>query len=436
METLLYNSVNYFVELIKLHITVVIFFRYTYKKNTIRVFIEILTYLLFLVLSNTPFLVKGIDITHLIGIMAICSVILSIEGKNKLITVILAYFIICLVDMVSGSIILLFYKSNITHLLQNELIICIGNAFSILFLALILLLLKKCKLNKYKNGMSLKVKYLLCILLGVIGLGLYIAPLQLFYHYRGNQHINRFFILGISLTGIAFLVICLLLILAIDSRRHYIEMFNMNNRLLDMQKKYYITLLERVDNVKKFRHDVNNHISCLLHLCEKNDFERVQDYLVEMQGSVSKFQTSIQTGNDVVNAIVNDILSKNIDIKMNWRGVLPNNINMSSMDLCVIFSNLITNAFEAIEQFDNYVDKSVDVEVKTINNALVIRVINPVNHNINFIDNHLVTTKKHKELHGYGSVNVEETVNKYKGRIKYDCSNCIFIAEAIVQEVF
>ena len=72
----------------------------------------------------------------------------------------------------------------------------------------------------------------------------------------------------------------------------------------------------------------------------------------ELDNSIVEIQDSLgnETGSDLVNAVLLGLCSqyKNSDIKRNWIGYIPNNINIIGKDLVVLFLNLFKNAFELV----------------------------------------------------------------------------------------
>jgi sensor histidine kinase regulating citrate/malate metabolism len=86
-----------------------------------------------------------------------------------------------------------------------------------------------------------------------------------------------------------------------------------------------------------------------------------------------QFSIEIQSGSDIVNAIANNLIEENRDngISVRWIGALPPQLNISNMDLCTVFSNILTNAFETAAPLPN--DKIIEVTVKILRVNLCIR---------------------------------------------------------------
>lgn len=112
--------------------------------------------------------------------------------------------------------------------------------------------------------------------------------------------------------------------------------------------------------------------------------------------------------------------------------MVPEHIKLSAMDICTIFSNLLINAIEAVVKIENYSKRIIKVQIKLLDENMVINISNPVSEKINIINNRLISSKKDKGQHGYGSLNVQECVERYKGDISYSCDVNYFTVEILL----
>ncbi len=204
-----------------------------------------------------------------------------------------------------------------------------------------------------------------------------------------------------------------------------------NEKLLKSQEEYYTMLLEKEEETKKFRHDIQNHIYCMHTLLNNKDYDELGRYFKRMDSDLKNLKGGIHTGNSLVNAIVNSIKNKYSDVKINWKGDIPINLCLSSMDLCTIFSNLISNAFEAACQADK---KEVDVSIKVIETKLLIVVSNYTKEKPDIIDGKIKSSKKEKN-HGYGIKNIKKCVENNEGDFNITFVDNIFTAEVFFNDI-
>lgn len=201
-----------------------------------------------------------------------------------------------------------------------------------------------------------------------------------------------------------------------------------NERLLNEQKKYYELLLQKEETTKKIRHDMKSQLGCLSRFLEKEEYGSARDYLRELTGNIERLNILISTGNDVVDIVVNDIIQSE-KIELNWKGKIPSRLNMTNAEICILFSNLLKNAAEAVRDME---DKTVSVTVKLTGHHLILEESNRTMKPVIIEDGQLKTTKHDKEKHGIGSRNMIEIAEKYNGDVSFRCENGIFYVKIIL----
>lgn len=201
-----------------------------------------------------------------------------------------------------------------------------------------------------------------------------------------------------------------------------------NERLLNEQKKYYELLLQKEEMTKKIRHDMKSQLGCLGRFLENEEYERAKEYLGELIGGIQRLNILVSTGNDVVDIVVNDIVQGE-KILLNWKGRIPSKLNMTNAEICILFSNLLKNAAEAVRDVK---DKTVNVTIKVKGHHLLLEESNQTSNPVIIEEGRLKTTKHDKEKHGIGSQNVREIVEKYNGSVSYYCEAQIFRVNIIL----
>lgn len=433
----MYWGILYILEILKLDLVLVKLMGYE-RKNYTYLFATA-----FICVLTIAFIIKtcGVDnsyLTYIVGSSAIIVMTLALKNNKNILIVILGYLIICVVDMILGGLYALLMGYNVDIILDNDILKFIGNSISIivfLFLYSIKRLMKGGKIHIHNHGINRR--YIIIAFLGLLGIALYITPVQILGLMQNSETIKLFTVLGISLSGVAFIVICIVLIILNGNNRYYQQCLKINEELLQQQKEYYSMLIEKDNDTKKFRHDIRNHIFCMKILFEDKKFKDLYDYMVDMQGTIEKLNSNIQTGNDIVNIIAGDILGKKInkDITLKWKGFIPNKLKISNMDLCIIFSNLFKNAVEATEKVLEGSEKVIEVNIKQLDTSLMIQIRNPIDKRVSVINNKLVTSKIDKSKHGFGSLNIENVVNKYGGNIEYISTEKSFLVEILLEDI-
>ena len=182
--------------------------------------------------------------------------------------------------------------------------------------------------------------------------------------------------------SIIFLLLCVVMMINYMSKNHYKNISEINEKLLKSQENYYTMLLQKDKDTIKFRHDVSEHINCMYTLFNHGKNEELGEYFDKIGASLSELRPKIQTGNDMLSAILNDSVNKYKSVKYEIEGKMPNETALSNMDICTIFSNLFDNAFSAAAKSD---EKLVTVSFRFIGENFFCKVMNTVDLVVNSV---------------------------------------------------
>lgn len=426
------NIINLIVECIKLMLVMCGVLNYKFRKSAAAIILLISSIIVLVILGiiNNDYQVS----LFIIVTVFIC--FLSVEGKRKVISSFLSFFTICCIDDFLILILRTILCIPDEAFSGNPVASSIVNAVSlIIYMAASMILqhfyYRKRNLSKQPVNNS-GILYLTLFLIGIIALSIYMAPFTLIF-YKDTLRNNSIVAIGAVTLGMLFPVLGMLLIYNNNSKRYYKQVAEINKKLLESQQNYYQMLLEKETETRKFRHDISNHILCVDTLLKKKEYKEAENYLAGLRDSLSELKIKYQTGNMLVNAIVNDISSKYESVKFEWQGLFPQNLDISNMDLCVIFSNVLENAFFAasgcLEQ------GNVKAAVKSISNNIMICVENDISTPVEESKGKLLTQKSDKKNHGFGIMNVRACVNTNGGSVEYKYTDKVFTVEIVLPNV-
>lgn len=317
--------------------------------------------------------------------------------------------------------------------------IAMGNWYTILcqsIQSIVLLIIAGYRKIKKKDNfqVSLDWKQYVLFYIVVVSLFFMLAPIQgLTKKYSSDQYIN--------LSGLFVSIACIVLVLVtiwqgiIVNREIQLKKLNKKNeKYIKLQKEYYENLLKQDEKMRRFRHDMNAHIMVIKAQCQNGDYNELENYLQCIVEESAVFSVESYTGNKSVDAVLRQLFeqAKEQQINVEIDGRLPVEIRISEFDLCTILSNLVTNAIEACGKISESSGRNIKILTEVYNEQIFISVKNTIAGNIILKDNHLITTKEDKKIHGIGSGNVENTVKKYDGIIEYQYDKSWFIAEVII----
>lgn len=189
---------------------------------------------------------------------------------------------------------------------------------------------------------------------------------------------------------------------------------------MNKEKEYYDAQVKYINEIRSIRHDMQAHMIVLQYYLESENYEKAKAYLFDMRKHQAVDSIVVRdTGNDLVNAIVSDALSKSeCKIAFVQKGILPENFSMTEYDICTLFSNLFSNAREACEKLKIH-KPEILMEVKREKDAFFLAVQNPIEWNIEMDGTRLVSTKSDKTSHGYGMKNIVRVIKAYHGKIDF-----------------
>ena len=204
------------------------------------------------------------------------------------------------------------------------------------------------------------------------------------------------------------------------------------------EERVYIEMLQeqiseqarRIDEVRGVKHDMYAHMMVLSHYLRVKEYDKAQEYLHKVM-NISLFQnaTFIDVGNDMVNALISEKLFKSkSEIASSTSGLLPERFWIEDMDLCVLFSNLISNSIEACEKL-TYKVKEIVLKIDENEKGVSILIQNPIEMEFKQEMIEWSTTKEDKENHGYGLRNIKHIVEKYHGDMEISCKDGLVLVK-------
>ena len=183
-------------------------------------------------------------------------------------------------------------------------------------------------------------------------------------------------------------------------------------------------------NIRKAKHDLYNHFSVIEGKLNDNNVEGCKQYLSELHATVDKMATLIQSGNSVIDYLVNSKLSNLEGVELLVSGYVGNLGDISDVDLSCILGNILDNAVEA--QSKVAVGKRIELHFAYQNSSRVIICKNTVHESVLKNNRDLKSTKKASDEHGLGHQIVEATVQKYGGLVDYFESGDMFGVQIVI----
>ena len=176
---------------------------------------------------------------------------------------------------------------------------------------------------------------------------------------------------------------------------------------------------------------MKNHISALSGLVRNEEWEKIDDYLKNMEGIVLDTGGDM-TGNKAVDALLYQKRQRAKEGNIQWECdvQIPKECCINEFDLCVLFGNLLDNALEACGrlQCDEY--SFINIQARTVKKCFLLEVKNSMDRMEKYTDGS--TSKEDSQEHGIGLLNVGDVVNKYHGVVNMEAEDGIFVISILM----
>ncbi len=336
--------------------------------------------------------------------------------KERTLKLLCTIYIISILDIIIGIIMpdqLFEYLITMTHLTKANLV-------NILGMIVCLIIFFGCKkqsfhLANYIDTLS-KVQFRLFII-GMISSGLTIGFSQAVLDSDATQNMRYVMFILLVIEALVFIVLTILLTALVKSKKELEYEKRVLKNSIIQQKEYFMESDKQNRGIRKFKHDYNNHLLLLQKYLEDNEVEKAKEYIVKMSVVLQEVK-HINTGNNIVNSIANHYFSRiqEENIRVFWEGKIPENCGIEDIDLCLVFSNIISNALEGVRKLEKS-QREISISSEMFQSILIICESNPINEEV-YMNNGLpVTSKTDRVNHGFGLETVKNVVKKYDGEI-------------------
>lgn len=175
-----------------------------------------------------------------------------------------------------------------------------------------------------------------------------------------------------------------------------------------MQNIYYEMLRQKDDGIRKFRHDIENHMLYIYNKSLQVNNTEVAEYVEKMNAMIKVNDNIYNVGDEAINIILNYYISQldeNTEIEI--MGKLSENFCEEPIDTNMIIGNVIKNSVQELEK----INTGIKILKVLIEEGKVFKRITVINTKINDIEK----WDDDKQNHGYGREIVSHYVDKNNG---------------------
>lgn len=200
------------------------------------------------------------------------------------------------------------------------------------------------------------------------------------------------------------------------------QLIQLEEELKKMKSEYEERLLEVENNIRIYQHDMENHFICLMELAYEENANRVMNYVKELKNDfVDRKKQFYQTGNFIVDVLLNHYVSLlSDDVKKDVKGKWIQDLDVTEVELCSVFSNLMQNAVEALIK---PITNKKYLEIKFVQGKTYAKL--EIKNSLERLpeqdrQGNLISTKEDRKKHGIGLMNVRRIVEKNGGKFEIE----------------
>lgn len=205
------------------------------------------------------------------------------------------------------------------------------------------------------------------------------------------------------------------------SKQKYEAEFAKN--IISCNTEHYEQMDELYTKLKILRHDYHHHLNILENLIRSGNENEISSYIEDMKKEVGDDDFIYYSTDPAINALLSNYVEicEEQNITFNVEIDIPNEIKLSSYEMCIIIGNLLENAVEACKRIAS--ERSIELSIKHITSQLIIMVKNSYDGKV--IENNGIPVSR-KSDSGFGILSVKELAKKYDGDLLMEWNNEFF----------
>lgn len=211
------------------------------------------------------------------------------------------------------------------------------------------------------------------------------------------------------------------------ARQQKMEAELQKNQLL---QEHYREIKEIYAYMASYKHDLKHRLDLIQTLLTHDQTQKAEELYGQLAG---ENQLRFQTGNIAVDALltVKKLLMDKCGIRFEYQPYPLQELPIDESAFCVILTNLLDNAIEAVERMDDAGgEKVIRLKLARSWDVLFLSCKNPMKPgSVRKVDSRFLSSKKEKTGHGFGIGNVMKTVDEANGQCSFTAQADTFVVE-------
>ncbi len=199
--------------------------------------------------------------------------------------------------------------------------------------------------------------------------------------------------------------------------------------LYERQKQYQLSK-ENIEMINHKCHDLKYQINAL-RMASK---EEMEDYFNEVEESIMFYNSVVKTDNEVLNTILSEksLYCEKHQIKLSCIIDVGQLDFIGTQDLYALLGNILDNAIECVIRHKDKEQRVISLTISANESFLSIQSNNFVEEELTFDHGLPITTKRRKDIHGFGMKSIKHLAEKYKGTMYAEVKDHIFTLQILL----
>lgn len=202
------------------------------------------------------------------------------------------------------------------------------------------------------------------------------------------------------------------------------------NRIISMQMRNQNEVNEMYNSIRALKHDMNHHLSTMVNLVKKSEYEKLEEYIESVIGEVAEIE-AYQSGNSTIDAVIGSktALAKKEGIHIELEMAVSDELCIPAEHLTVVLGNLYDNAIDANLKIEDPAKRYIIIKIFLKGDNLIIHFENAAEGEDTANKSLWLSTKKSSFGHGFGIKNIDRIVRLYDGYCYRELKNNIFTCQ-------
>ena len=192
-------------------------------------------------------------------------------------------------------------------------------------------------------------------------------------------------------------------------------------RVLNYEKEsaqgYAVAVRERIDEVRRVKHDTMLHINVCNMLYTQGEYQRLGEYLQKLQTDGQAIAPLQYSNNMMIDYLIMSFSRKAEQKQISLQtdiAVLPD-LDISDSDLCSLLNNILQNAIDACLKIKDVEKRWIRLEIRADENKVFFTCVNSCDGYFIQDNGRYLTTKQDDNSHGYGLSIISGLCNRNGG---------------------